>query len=437
MQKAIINLFLFATMLATAQVKKTAISSRINIGSPKARILPAAIKETKLHFKGFGLQILGDATDEAGNHMLIGIINIIEKAADKRDAFVNESIFGSEGSFDRNVIIATDKNYKVVKIATSYPLSVVKYNSSLKKFIVGCSERKSEDIDGKYTSSWLPTLHVVDIKLQGQTYSVPTGYSSYLTDLDVQGNQILLFSKSTEKNTETIKNEKLEIITVNLNQTHADKEKPWVQFFDPVGSVRTAYDDIGRLDLSGISKVDSTLYFVTSNLDQSKLLNKNHIYTLKNSKLEELKDFEFAYPIHKDIDWFIINSFSVKSENEYFFAGNKAAVRQMGLFRTNANFAIQKSLQIDTFDYTDWDKTVALPSGNIVMLTKGKDKYWHYLIYNRDLELVNELVSQVADSYYPQRLEIINESKVEAVFNDIDEAHSKDVIVQFVDVNGK
>jgi hypothetical protein len=430
--------FVFVTAQQNAVSKKSTISSRINRGEPMPRLLPSEIKEYNLNFKGFGVEIYDEATDELGNHMLIGNITIQQEQENQREAKINEALelFGYQNkssTYSNNeVLISTDQNYNPIKISKTFQSEVIIYDNITKKFIIGGNFIDYKDIDGKFFSEWQPTLTIVDINHYGKSFLISKDYRCFLKDIVLDKQILYLFTESTARSSEN-KNGKLELITIDPTLFHKDKAKPWINYLDPIASLLSIYDDDGDLNVSEISKVNNTYYFSTSNQDYNKQNSKNRIYKFEKNELIEQEDYKNAYLLHKDEKWLFIKNFKVKSENEYLFLQNIAIRDEITVAKTNRFFQVKKMKTIKVLGYLSWENLIELPNGNSVIFSIGKDKLWSYFIYNSDFELIKEISSSLNENYYPTKMKIRNNNSIQCFFYDHKKLNNN-AILQIIDI---
>ena len=436
MKKYIILATFLAGLPALAQQKKASktktISSRINIGAPKPRILDAAIKECPIYFKGFSVVIQDEATDELGNHMLVGRIKALEKDEKKRDPLINKAIDFSVGFYDdRDIMISTDQNYKILKVRPTYRPQTISYNTKLKKFIIGGNEYGYGDSKDSYARRWQPMITVVDLEQYGTAYAIKNDYSYYLKDLIIEEDKIHVLAASEE-----IKyNEKLEIITVDLNKFHADKEAYLAKILDPISHIISVNNDVGRMDISGISKVGSNYYFSTSNLDQTNIKYKTYVFKFDGRTLEDQTEFKyFKDRIYSNPDLVRLSGFYTDSSNSPVFLTQRIGFNEMNLTKTNTDFDVKKNIKIKLFDYIESVEMVVFTNGNVVVLSQKENKFWEYSVYNSDLVLTKKINSGLPGNYYPEKLKKANEHTVECLFYDT-KGLKNNAVIQHVAVN--
>lgn len=439
-----IKYFILAVLLvglpALAQQKPTSktktTSSRIHTGASKPRILNAAIKEYPFYFKGFSLTIVDEAADELGNHMLVGWIKVLEEDEKKRDPLINKTIDLSIGISDyHDILISTDKNYKILKISNTYRTQVISYNTKLEKFILGSGELGRIDSNDQYVSEWQPMIVVLDLEQYGTAYAIKKDYSCYLKDLIIEEDKIHVLAASEEPGRSIRSDEKLEIITVDLNKFHDDKEDYLPKILDPVSSIIPDYRGGGRIDVSEISKVGSAYYFSTSNFDQTNFINETHIYRFNGKTLEDQGEFKYFVGVYKDSDLVNIHGFYTNSLTEnIFLTSNLTGDEKMYLTKTNVNFVTEKNIEIELFNKFDTGKMAVLSNGTIVVLSQNKERNWCYSVYNSDLVFVKKIDSGLSGSYFPRKIKITKEDMVESFFYDTNKI-KYDSVLQCVKVN--
>lgn len=436
-----IKYFILAVLLvglpALAQQKPTSktktTSSRINTGAAKPRILDAAIKEYPFYFKGFSLTIVDGAADELGNHMLVGRIKALEEDEKKRDPLINKAIGSLMGFSDFHyILISTDKNYKILKISDTYSTQVISYNTKLKKFILGSSELGGVDSDGHYISEWQPMIAVLDLEQYGTVYAIKNDYSCYLKDFIIEEDKIHVLAASEERGTSIVKDQKLEIITVDLNKFHDDKEDYLPKILDPISKIIPDYRGSGKIDISEISKVGSTYYFSISNFD---FKNETHIYRFNGRIVEDQENFKYFEGGYNNPNVVNINGFYTNFLTEnIFLTSNLFGGKKMYLTKTNINFITKKNIEIELFDGSDTAKMVVLSNGTIVVLSQNKERNWYYSVYNSDLVFVKKIDSGLSGSYFPSKIKITIEDVVECFFYDTKKI-KYDSVLQCIKVN--
>lgn len=415
----------------TSKTKTT--SSRINTGASKPKILNAAIKEYPFYFKGFSLIINDGATDELGNHMLVGWIEVLEEDEKKRDPLINKAIDLSIGLYDDHyILISTDKNYKILEIRETYRTQVISYNTKLKKFILGSGELGRIDSNDQYVSEWQPMIVVLDLEQYGTAYAIKKDYSCYLKDLIIEEDKIHVLAASEERGTPIVKDDKLEIITVDLNKFHDDKEDYLPKILDPISKIIPDYRGSGKIDVSEISKVGSTYYFSTSNFD---FKNETHIYKFNGKILEDQENFKYFEGGYGNSNVVNIDGFYTNSLTEnIFLTSNLFGGKKMYLTKTSANFITEKNIEIELFEGSDTGKMAVLSNGTIVVLSKNKQRNWCYLVYNSDLVFVKKIDSGLSGSYFPRKIKITKDDIVESFFYDTKKI-KYDSVLQCVKVN--
>ncbi|MDR6920183.1 MULTISPECIES: hypothetical protein [Chryseobacterium] len=436
MKKYIILATFLAGLPVLAQQKTTSkaktISPRINIGAPNPRILDKAIKEYPIYFKGFSVVIQDEATDELGNHMLVGRIKALEKDEKKRDPLINKAIDFSVGFYDdRDIIISTDQNYKILKVRPTYRAQTISYNTKLKKFIIGGNEYGYGNSKESYVRRWQPMITVVNLEQHGAAYAIKNDYSCYLKDLIIEGDKIHVLAASEEIRY----NEKLEIITVDLNKFHADKEAYLPEILDPISHIISVNNDVGGMDISEISKVGSDYYFSTSNLDQTNMKYKTYVFKFDGRTLQDQTEFKyFNDHIYSDPDLVKLSGFYIGSSNDPIFLTQRIGFNEMNLTKTNTDFYIKKNIKIKLSDYIEWAEIVVFTNGNIVVLSQNENKVWEYSVYNSDLVFTKKINSGLSGNYYPGKLKIADEHTVECLFYDT-KGLKNNAVIQHVAVN--
>lgn len=395
------------------------------------------VSKHSFNFKGFSIIINDDAFDENNNHLLVGEIKAIETEESKRDANINK-IFDLKGycnDVGMGIIITTNKDYKTLQIARSFIGKKAVYNRNKKQFTIGANFFDYLKVDNESFSAWQPIIIQIDLKLKGTTYWVQKPYSCILTNMVVENNEIIIFTRSRFDRSGF--NEKAEVIRVTTSKYHMDNEKSWIQVLEPLSSQETTYNDVGRITLSDVSKVDNAYYFTTSNLNQFSLKNINHLYQLKDNKLEEILYFSdyLEWKTEGSSDWININEFVVNSTKNYLFLTHKGATKKEMLFsKTDASFNKLLSQNIPLNDYADFNKMLLLENGDIIILMVNDKATWSYFLYNSDMQLIKEIISTIPKEYYPNKLKKIENDKIGCIFY-IDNTNKKDCVLQTINLN--
>lgn len=365
--------------------------------------------------------------------MLVGWIEVLEEDEKKRDPLINKTIDLSIGISDyHDILISTDKNYKILEISETYRTQVISYNTKLKKFILGSSKLGRIDSNDQYVSEWQPMIVVLDLEQYGTAYAIKKDYSCYLKDLIIEEDKIHVLAASDERGTPIVKDDKLEIITVDLNKFHDDKEDYLPKILDPISKIIPDYHGSGKIDVSEISKVGSTYYFSTSNFD---FKNETHIYKFNGKILEDQENFKYFEGGYGNSNVVNIDGFYTNSLTEnIFLTSNLFGGKKMYLTKTSANFITEKNIEIELFDGSDTGKMGVLSNGTIVVLSKNKQRNWCYLVYNSDLVFVKKIDSGLSGSYFPRKIKITKDDRVESFFYDTKKI-KYDSVLQCVKVN--
>ena len=395
------------------------------------------VSQHSFKFKGFSIIINDDAFDENNNHLLVGEIRAIETEEHKRDPNINK-IFDLKGYCNDDgmgIIITTNKDYKTLQIARSFIGKKVVYERNKKQFTIGANFFDYLKVANDSFSAWQPIIIQMDLKLKGATYWVQKPYSCILTNMVVENNEIIIFTRSRFERRGF--NEKAEVIRVTTSKYHIDNEKSWIQVLEPLASLETPYNDVGRITLSDVSKVDNAYYFTTSNLDQFSLKNINHLYQLKDTKLEEVLYFSdyLEWNTEGSSDWININEFIVNATKNYLFLTHKGASnKEMVFSKTDASFNKLLSQKIPVNDYADFNKMLLLSNGDIVILMVNDKATWSFFLYNSAMKLIKEIISTIPKEYYPNKLKAIENGYIECVFY-IDNTNKKDCVLQTINLN--
>ncbi|XZF13049.1 hypothetical protein ACTHGU_14780 [Chitinophagaceae bacterium MMS25-I14] len=398
-----------------------------------------AVAQHQFSFKGFSVIINDDAADENDNHMLVGEIRAVETEAQNRDPEINTilDLKGFSGDSRNGIVIATDKNYHILKMSASPCGEKVVYNRNKKEFTVGAGFFDYLHVGTESFSAWQPVILQLNLAMKGSTYFLQKPYSCILKNMIVTDKEILVFTRSDFNSTAELKyDEKAEVISVKTSRVHNDSERSWIQVLDPVFSLRTPYNDAGRLTLSDVSEADGAWYFTTSNLDQSTLKNVNHLYRLKDGNLKEMTDFPDYLKWNTDgADWVNINGFTANTANSYIFLTHKGATKkEMLLSETDAHFNTLRSRKIPLYDYADFNKMLVLPNGNILILAAGSKETWTYTLYDAHMQLIREIDSGMPKEYYPGMFKAIAGNRVKCTLY-IDHAGKRECVLQTVNLD--
>lgn len=401
-------------------------------------IIAQPVLQHRFNFKGFSIIINDDASDENNNHLLVGEIRAIETEAVNRDTNINR-IFDLVGYCNDNgmgIIIATDKDYNIMKVAKSFRGEKVIYDRNKKQFTIGAIFFDYLHVGNKDFSAWQPVIIQLDLALNGNTYFIQKPYSCILDNIVIENNEIIIFTRSNlyqENSFNTIG--KADVLRINTSKFHMDSERPWIMVLEPIVSLETP-TYVGNTILSSISKVDSAYYFTTSNLDQFNLKQVNHLYQFKNNKLAELIYFSDYLEFNiKSSAWININEFTVDSTKKYLFLIHEGATKKEMIFaKTDTKFKTLLLQKIPLNDYADFNKMLLLSNGNILILMANNKETWSYFLYDSNLKLINEINSNISKEYNQNNLKAITNNRIECFFN-IDKAKTKDCVLQIINLN--
>ncbi len=390
------------------------------------------------NYKGYSTCINDDAVDENGNHLLVGEIHTTEVEEEDRDTSINR-IFNIKGkSYDNEtgILIFTDKNYKVLQIRNSFIGKKVIYDSKTKEFIIGSLFFDYIKVGEKSFSAWQPVIVKIKIDFYVKSFFVVKAYSCILTDFFLEKDEVTIFTRSNN-NTDFLENysEKAEVIKVSLTKFHRDSLRPWVNVFDEKFSVQTAHNEIGRVEISAVQKIENDYYFTTSNLNQSTLKNENHLYRFEKDSLHEITFFpEYLKYQTDNSDWANINGLIMKSKDEFTFLTHIGASKKaMYFFKTDKNFNYSKPLEIPLKDYADYNKIIELSDGNYLVVAANEFEKWSYFLYNSKMEIIKEIDSKISSDYYPTKvIEQANKS-ISCLFY-VDNTNKKDCFIQILNL---
>jgi len=395
------------------------------------------ITQRRFDFKGFALNINDDVADEKGNHLLVGEIHAFEKEEEKRDTLINRlfELKGVAYNDKHGILISTDKNYKIVKIARSFIGEKIIYDAVKKQFTIGALFFDYLKVDDRSFSAWQPVILTTDIALKAKAFFVPRSYSCILKNIIIEKDKIKIFTRSNINDADNKSDEKAEVITVSLSKTHIDTTRPWIKTLDILSVLQTPHDDAGRLEISDVSKIGNDYYFSTFNIDQFKLKTSNHLYCLSKDKLTEKHYFPDVLKLsHNFSDWININAFFVTAADQYVSLTHiGASNKEITFSRTDTSFnaLLQKKIKLNY--YADYDKMLLLPDKNVLILSVNDKKMWSYYLYDEEMKLLKEINSAVSKDYYPQNLKVTANKKIECIFY-IDNVKQKDCVLQLFDL---
>ena len=429
-----ISLLLFSFTLHSQVIKPITVDSYNNDDTLS---IPKEIFQQQFNFKGFSIVINDDASDEKGNHLLVGEIRAIEPEELKRDSTINFIFNLKRYSLDdpMGIIITTDKNYTTLQIAPSFVGEKVIYNIRKKEFTIGANFFDYLHVGDKSFSAWQPVIVQTNFQLKQNAYFILKEYSCILKDMIINENEITVFTRSDKTRVGDKDGEKAEVLTVSPLKFHFDSAK-YRDVLDVISNLETPYNDIGRMTLSDVSFFDSTYYFTTSNLNQFALKSSNHLYAFKNKVLTEIPPFQdYIKWNNENSDWIIINDFFARPNNTYLFLTHQAATKKEITFsKTNTRFNALQSKKIPLNDYADFDKMLVLTNGNIVILSVSETKTWTYTLYNSDLQFIKEIDSMVSKDYYPTKLKETRGTYIECLFY-IKNIYKKDCLLQTINLD--
>lgn len=413
------------------------ISLQINGQTITNYSLPKEITQHGFNFKGFALTLNDDVADEKGNHLLAGEIHAFEKEEQDRDTMINR-LFGLKGVvYDDKygILITTDKNYKITKIARSFIGEKIIYDTSKKQFTIGALFFDYLKVDGRSFSAWQPVIITTDITLKARAFFVQRAYSCILKNIIIEKDKIKIFARSNINNADNKSDEKAEVITVSLSKTHIDTARPWIKALDILSILQTPHNDVGRLELSDISKIGNDYYFSTFNLDQFKLKTSDHLYCLTKDKLTEKRFFADVLKLsHNFSDWVNINEFFAVENNFISLTHTGATKKEIIFTKTDTLFNVLLQKKIPLNDYADFDKMSLLPNGNTILVAVNKTETWTYYLYDDKMILLKEINSGVSEKYYPNTVKVISNNSIECLFY-IDNVNKKDCLLQRVSLD--
>ncbi|MBL7919556.1 MAG: hypothetical protein JNJ40_04530 [Bacteroidia bacterium] len=399
--------------------------------------LPKQITQHSFNFKGFALTLNDDVADEKGNHLLAGEIHAFEKEEQDRDTMINR-VFELKGVvYDDKlgILITTDKNYKITKIVRSFIGEKIMYDTYKKQFTIGALFFDYLKVDGRSFSAWQPVIITTDITLKARAFFVQRPYSCILKNIIIEKDKIKIFARSNSNVTDNKSDEKAEVITVSLSKTHVDTARPWIKVLDILSILQTPHNDRGRLELSDISKIGNDYYFSTYNLNQFNLKTSNHLYCLTKDKLTEKHSFADVLKLsHNFSDWININEFFAAETNFISLTHTGATKKEIIYTKTDTLFNVLLQKKIPLNDYADFYKMSLLPNGNTLLVAVNKTESWSYYLYDKNMELLKEIDSNISKKYYPQNLQSISNTAIKCIFY-IDNVNKKDCLLQTVSVN--
>ncbi len=402
-----------------------------------SKVPAAQLQQYRFNYKGFATKINDDAVDENGNHLLDGEIHAVEMIESKRDTAINR-IFNLKGvSYDddpRGLMIMTDKDYNVLKIEWGYIGKRVEYDFAKKHFIIGAMKFDYIRVGKESFSAWQPVIVQTDLTTKFDAYFILKPYSCILVDMVLEGDEILVFSRSKKNSIGNKSQEKAEVMRVSTAKCHRDSARPWINALDVITNVETPYDDLGDIHLSSTSKVDGTYIFATFNLDQFEVKLRHHLYQFNNEQLTELPNLlnyiqaKYQYP-----GYIVVLDFLANPSNEYFIITHAGASSGKLLFsKTDKDLKAIISKEVGPEDYAENNKLLALSNGNIVLVAVNATKTWSYHLYDPKMELIQEIKSTFSEDYDPILLKETSGHSVECIFN-VHHVEKKDCVLEVVE----
>jgi hypothetical protein len=399
--------------------------------------LPKAIAQHAFKFKGFDTRINDVAQDANGNHLLVGEIRAVATAEIDRDSLINQ-LFGLKGYANndgRGILIATDKDYKILRMASSYSGKKVAYDTDRQLFTIGANYFDYLHVGDTSFSAWQPVIVQTSLELKQVPFFLFKPYSCIVEEMKMEGENIKIFTRSDNNKTGEKRVEKVEVITVNPAQFHMDSVRPWQRQLDVQANVVTPHQEVGRASLSEVSKTERGYCFATSNLNPYTLKIRHHLYELQAEKLVEVAGFQDFLQRNVESEyWVLLNALILDSAHHYLTLSHPAATeKELSLTKTDVAFKTLLSQKIPLNAAADFDKLLLLSDGKMVILSHGVTKTWTYSLYDANMRLVKELNSTVPEDYFPTRLKEVADQQIECIFH-ISKPRVRDCVLQVVNL---
>lgn len=389
---------------------------------------------TILQFDGYDLEITSDAIDEHQNHVLTGTVKVLasDKAKDPDSRIIKLFDEVRNSVTTLGVLITTDKNYKPGKIVRAPSDCIAKYEASLKKFIIGSSYYTGAYQNDQFIAYYEPVLMILNEKLEGPTYIVPSENSCSLIDFYKQDDLIHIFAESYDKTESGINNNHIEVLTVDITTAHIDNENTERMILQPIRTVNTSYPENVSLEIFGISRVGNSYYFITTSVSPNEELRYiRHLYQFNGF---DLKEQVFTNPQFADnyTNWYSTNGFAATSDG-FFFAFSSGEGKDIKAFKTDYGLNIIENTKIPMEGFTDNDRIIELPSGKFILATE-KSKFWHYMLFDKKLKLIKEIESKVPENYSIKSLVADAVDKANAIFSSFEKSDEKSVMIQNINL---
>lgn len=431
------NLFLLLTINIVSAQTKPYVQSANDGRIPNVQVGSTNIKEYILTFEGYDLKIYSDACDSMGNHVLTGTITELKEAGNTRDLRVSkvmDAFLALKPNYD--IIITTDRNYNLVLLAPSPGEGIARYDARLKKFIIGCDDFVVERSNDKLISYYQTLLMIVNEKLEGQTYVIPSESSCTILDFLIRDNLIHILAKSKGKTEASINKYHISIRTVNSDLSMPGEKNKEKQLLIPTSETRTPYDENVSLDISPLSNVDNAFCFLTSSISVNED-DYDHINRLYKFDGLELQEQAIANPqlANNKLNWYYTNGFARNKTGGFFFAVSKAIGPEVLLLMTDDNLNTLKSTTVITVGFTDDDRAVELTTGAILLASGTTGKFWHYTLYDTQLRSFRKIESKIPSNYTLKQLVANSDGTAKAIYYDFNKSDKKSVIIQDIIVN--
>ena len=268
-------------------------------------------------------------------------------------------------------------------------------------------------------SAWQPVIVQTNIALEWKSYWIARPYSCILQHIAVEGDEILVFTRSERPPLLEKSREVAEVMRVSPTHFHRDSARIWMKALDILASTETPYDDIGSIFSSAISKLDDGYYFETHNLDQWAIRFTHHLYRYCGGKLLEIPVFpNYLRALHHESDWVYLNEFTARTPNAFSILSHPAATKtKMTYTETDANFRTTLSKEIPLHDYGDYHKMLILSNGNIVLVMVNATDTWSYQLYSPKMEFLQAIDSNISSKYIPILLQETADHALECIFH--------------------
>ena len=412
-------LFLASTLLARCQSKAYELSQH------------------QFNFKGFATTIADFATDEQGNHLLVGWVDVVADLKKDRDTTLNRIFRLKDKGHSRKlgIVIATDQNFNIKQISRSFVGRKVIYDARQKQFIIGASFFSYIVQKDDSFSAWQPIIIKTKIDLKQTAYLIKQPHSCLLEDIKLEGDNVLVFAHSfLHQSILQAKREAVDVFRVNTARHQVDTTYGWMKNLEILQTWRTNHAETGGLTMSKVSQAKGGYYFSTSTFDQSEMKTTQHLYKFANGSLTELPRYQsllkFSAGLSKRLS---INDMALNAKNQLVTVCHEVASDEtMVYMKTDINASkVLAKKDIPLHYYADVNRFCVLSNDHLVVLQHNPSKTWSYYFYDQNLNLLQEVKAKVSKDHVPYALFESDEGIVSATFT-VNNKSQKDCVVQQV-----